>query len=190
MAAEFSENCRWRKAGVAGAMGEAYPLAMDDSQKLWFDVVVYPHRSLSRRGFVIVMAILCVISFTAGMMFVLRGAWPVMGFFGLDVLAVYIAFRLNYRSGRWIETIRLGERELVIDRRNPRGKHQTWRFDPYWARVNVIVRPGVDNELVVTSHGQSVTLAGFLNADERVNLATALKDALARHQRDVAMGAV
>ena len=57
-----------------------------------------PHRSLSRAGFVLVMAVLGAISFAAGMVFLLIGAWPVFGFFGLDVLLVYCAFRANYRA--------------------------------------------------------------------------------------------
>lgn len=160
---------------------------MDRDDKLWFDAVLYPHRSLSRRGFVILMAVLCTISFTAGMIFVLNGAWPVMGFFGLDVLAVYIAFKLNYRSGKWLETIRLNARELVVGRMDPSGHYEEWRFEPYWVRVNVVARSEFDNDLTLTSHGRTVPVGAFLNAGERLDLAQALKDALARHQRDMAV---
>ncbi len=159
---------------------------MDETEQLWFDAVLHPHRSLSERGFLILMAVLCAISFTAGMVFVLNGAWPVFGFFGLDVLGVYIAFRLNYRSGRWLETIRLGERELVVGRVDPNGSYEEWRFQPYWVRVNVVERSPWDNSLVLTSHGRSLSVGTFLNSEEREDLAVALKDALARHHRDVA----
>ena len=160
---------------------------MSETEKLWFDAVLHPHRSLSARGFVILMSILCLISFAAGMAFVLMGAWPVFGFFGLDVLAIYVAFRINYRSGRWLETIRLTEDQLVVGQRDPQGHYKEWRFQPYWVRVHVVDRPPCDNDLVLTSHGQSLSVGAFLNGEERVDLAAALKDALARHQRDVAL---
>ncbi|RMF08048.1 MAG: DUF2244 domain-containing protein [Alphaproteobacteria bacterium] len=159
---------------------------MANEERLWFDAVLHPHRSLSGRGFVILMAALCAVSFGAGMIFVLNGAWPVLGFFGLDVLAIYVAFRLNYRAGRWLETIRLGERELVVGRLDPAGHYQEWRFQPYWVRVNMVETSPYDNALVLTSHGRSLALGKFLNPAERADLAAALKEALARHHRDVA----
>lgn len=160
---------------------------MSETEKLWFDAVLHPHRSLSGRGFVILMSALCVMSFGAGMLFALKGAWPVLGFFGLDVLAIYVAFRLNYRSGRWLETIRLTRDRLVVGRRDPVGQYEEWQFQPYWVRVHVVDRPPFDNDLVLTSHGQSLTVGAFLNGEERADLATALKDALARHQKDASL---
>jgi len=72
-----------------------------------FERVLLPHRSLPPRGFHLLMLILGLISLAVGIGFVSIGAWPVMGFFGLDVALVYIAFRLNYRCARRSETIRL-----------------------------------------------------------------------------------
>src|SRR6266849_1402377 len=63
-----------------------------------FSAVVTPHRSLSRAGFLIGMAAVGGISFVAGTAFLLLGAWPVFGFFGLDVLLVSWAFRANSRA--------------------------------------------------------------------------------------------
>src|SRR3546814_5288173 len=68
--------------------------------RVFFDAVLLPHRSLGPRGFRILMLVAgggaCVI----GTSFMLMGAWPVTGFCGLEILLLYIAFRLNYRSGR------------------------------------------------------------------------------------------
>src|SRR3546814_1874361 len=68
-----------------------------------FDVELRPHRSLSPRGFLLLMALICAISFTGGLFFYLMGAWPVIGFMGADVLLIYLAFRINYRSGHLVE---------------------------------------------------------------------------------------
>ena len=58
-----------------------------------FSAVLTPHRSLGRVGFLVLMALIGGISFVAGIVFLLIGAWPVFGFFGLDVLLLYWAFR-------------------------------------------------------------------------------------------------
>jgi uncharacterized membrane protein len=63
-----------------------------------FSAVLTPHRSLGRTGFVVLMCLIGGISFVAGLVFFIAGAWPVMGFFWLDVLLVYIAFKVSYRS--------------------------------------------------------------------------------------------
>ena len=60
-----------------------------------FSAVLTPHRSLGAVGFVVLMSLLSALSFAAGIMFYLIGAWPVVGFLGLDVLLVYLAFRAN-----------------------------------------------------------------------------------------------
>ena len=71
----------------------------DSGEPTLFSAVLTPHRSLSATGFVIVMALVGGVSFAAGIAFLLMGAWPVFGFFGLDVLLIYLAFRANYRAG-------------------------------------------------------------------------------------------
>ena len=144
-----------------------------------FDVVLRPHRSLSPLGFLILMLIISSICFTAGLFFLLLGAWPVMGFFGLDVLAIYIAFRLNYRTGRAIETLQLSDSELLITRINPSGTKHRWAFHPYWLQVHMDNPPEPSSKLTLSSHGQSLTIGSFLTPDERAEVATALRKALA-----------
>ena len=90
-------------------------------QRVFFDAILHPHRSLSPRGFAIFMGIFSAISLTVGGFFCLQGAWPIFGFFGLDILLVWYAFRRNYRNARMYETVRLTERELVVRRVGLRG---------------------------------------------------------------------
>ena len=97
-------------------------LAQNDDRVL-FDAVLTPYRSLSPRGFLVLMIALSVVSFTAGVFFFLVGAWPVVGFLGLDVALVYIAFRINYRRARMYETLRLTRDALTVRRIEHRGHH-------------------------------------------------------------------
>ena len=66
-----------------------------------FRALLTPHRSLSPKGFALLMAVLFCVSLASGLFFLSLGAWPVVGFFGLDVLLLYGAFRLNYRAARF-----------------------------------------------------------------------------------------
>ena len=145
-----------------------------------FDATLTPHRSLSPRGFVILMAVICAISFAAGLVFFLAGAWPVVGFLGLDVLLIYVAFRINYHHGRMFETVKLTRQDLIVRRVDHWGKESRWRFQPTWLQVLIDEPPGHGSQLVLRSHGRSVTIGAFLTPDERVDLAKALRHALAK----------
>ena len=68
----------------------------DDLEPTIFSATLTPHRSLGRVGFLVLMLLFGGVSFVTGMLFLVIGAWPVLGFFGLDVLLLYWAFRLNY----------------------------------------------------------------------------------------------
>lgn len=143
-----------------------------------FRAVLTPHRSLGPRGFLIFMIAIGGISFGTGLMFFLMGAWPIMGFMGLDVLLVYVAFRLNFRALRVYETVALGPEDLTVTRVAPDGKEQAWHFNPYWVRVSVDERVGRSSELSLVSHGHRLVFGAFLTDPEREDLADALKDAL------------
>ena len=100
-----------------------------------FRAVLTPYRSLGATGFLILMSAIGLVSFVMGVAFLLLGAWPVMGFFGLDALLIYVAFRLNYRSGRVFETVELTPDLLTLTRVEPSGARARFEFNPYWVRV-------------------------------------------------------
>ena len=145
-----------------------------------FSAVLRPHRSLSPRGFMLVMAALVACSFTAGLVFWSMGAWPVVGFFGLDILLVQLAFRLNYRQARAFEEITVSRDRLTVARTTARGETSESDFNPYWARVEVERHPeaGV-TRVTIASHGRRLDVAGFLGPWERESFAQALSSALA-----------
>src|SRR5215510_594881 len=101
-----------------------------------FSAVVTPHRSLSHAGFLIVMATVGGISFVAGIAFLLLGAWPVFGFFGLDVFLIYWAFRANYRAATAFEEVTVTASELRVRKVSHRGKASEWSFNPVWVRLD------------------------------------------------------
>jgi uncharacterized membrane protein len=141
--------------------------------------VLHPHRSLSPRGFLILMTALGLVSFITGVAFCMIGAWPVMGFFGLDVALVYVAFKLNYRSGRAYETIDITPNLLTLTRVQPNGAKDAIEINPYWARVSLTTdRPDGRNSLRIIAQGRELLVGQFLNDDERRDFASALTGAL------------
>lgn len=150
--------------------------------KTHFQATLRPNRSLSPQGFFWLMTALFAVSMTVGITFLANGAWPVFGFFGLDVLLVYLAFKANYRSGRLYETLRLTDDDFEVRRIDPYGKEREWHFQPYWLRVDIDQPPEHDSHLTVASHGRSLVIGAFLTPQERVEVAEALRDALRKHR--------
>jgi uncharacterized membrane protein len=147
---------------------------------LHFDAVILPHRSLSMRGFVILIGVVAAVNFTAGAYFMARGAWPVLGFCGLEVLAVWWAFRANYRAARAHETVQLSDDELRIRRVDAKGRAEVLSFKPYWVRLSLSKLPDESTRLHVVSHGREVELASQLSPAERADFARALDTALTK----------
>jgi uncharacterized membrane protein len=147
-----------------------------------FAAILTPHRSLGPKGFAVLMTAVCLVSFSTGLLFYLIGAWPVVGFMGLDVALIYIAFKLNYRAARLYETVDLTQSALTVTRVQPSGKAQVWRFNPYWVRLKLEDRIGRSSELSVASHGQRLVFAAFLTDLERQDFAQALSAALSANK--------
>jgi uncharacterized membrane protein len=159
-------------------MTEASAPPQESSAPPRFSAVLTPHRSLGPKGFMVLMAAVCAVSFGTGLFFYLLGAWPVIGFMGLDVALIYVAFKLNFRALRLYETIDLTQDALTVTRVAPSGKSQSWSFNPYWVRLNLQPRRGRSSELSIASHGQRLVVASFLTDDEREDFAAALANAL------------
>jgi uncharacterized membrane protein len=143
-----------------------------------FSAVLRPHRSLGPTGFLVLMSIISLICFSAGLVFYFMGAWPVFGFFGLDVLLIYIAFRLNYRSGRMYETVDLSPSELTVTRVHASGREERYVFNPYWTRVYLAHGRDGRTDLRLHLHGKELSFGRFLTDEERQDFAHALTGAL------------
>lgn len=143
-----------------------------------FSARLTPHRSLSQRGFLIVMAAVCTVSFAVGIAFLSMGAWPVMGFFGLDVALIYWAFKANYRDGRAFETVEVTPNEVRLTRHDPKGRETAFDFNTYWVRLALEERSDGRSILSFVTRGDRVTFADFLSDEERREFAKILSGEL------------
>lgn len=153
--------------------------AMSDTEAADLDLLLRPHRSLSPTGFWAIMTVLAVWSFAGGIVFLTVGAWPVIGFVGLDVALVWFAFRASYGDRRY-ERVRLLGGTLTIERVDRHGRPARLEFPSYWLRVSLEELQEGSNRLVLSSHGQHVAVGSFLSPGERTEIAAALQEALAR----------
>ncbi|HSM41961.1 MAG TPA: DUF2244 domain-containing protein [Afifellaceae bacterium] len=144
-----------------------------------FAATLRPYRSLGTAGYAVVMGFVGLTCFISGLMFYALGAWPIVGFLGLDVLLVWLAFKLNYRSGRARETVSLSRDRLVIRKVQPNGRASEMLFNPYWVRLEVSEadEEGV-TRIEVHSRGEAVPVGTFLNPGDRTSFARAFRAAL------------
>ena len=149
-----------------------------------FSARVTPHRSLTRGGFLALMGFVTVVSFAAGVAFLMMGAWPVFGFFGLDVLIIYWAFRANFRSAAATEDILVTRYEIRVRRVSHRGHVVEWTLNPLWVQLE---REEDDEfgieKLYLVSRGRRFSVGGFLGPDEKASFASALQAALHEAKR-------
>src|SRR5271163_5192494 len=135
-----------------------------------FSALLTPHRSLNRTGFLLVMLFLSAVSFVAGIAFLLMGAWPVFGFFGLDVLAIYWAFKINFRRARACEEFLVTPTELRVRRVSHRGHVGEWVLNPLWVQIEQKTHEefGIE-KLYLVSRGRHLAIASFLGPDEKAS---------------------
>lgn len=149
-----------------------------------FSAVLTPYRSLGPAGFLVLMIGFGAACFVSGVVFLAIGAWPVVVFLGFDVAILWVAFRLNYRSGRAYEEVDVFADSVDVRRVSPAGRVEAHSFNPYWARLAVerLEDEGVVR-ILITSHGQLLEVGRFLNPADKESFAAAFGAALAEARR-------
>ncbi|PSC03321.1 DUF2244 domain-containing protein [Alsobacter soli] len=151
-----------------------------------FSAVLHPHRSLNLRGVRLVVALVALGGTVASIPFIVLGFWPVAGFYGLDVLLLFLAMRASLAEARSSEEVTVTPLEVLL-RKNPvKGPSTEWRSNPLWTRLHREEHEefGVQR-LALVSRGQSVGLAAFLSPDEKASFGDALAAALAEARKGV-----
>jgi uncharacterized membrane protein len=150
----------------------------------FFRALLMPHRSLGRAGFAVLMGALLFASLVPAAIFLAHGAWPVVGFFGLDLLLIYGAFKLNYRAARAREEVSISRTAVDVLKTAPSGRTEAHHFNPFWTRFRIARHSEIGiTDMAVEGQGRSVAIGGFLNPDDRETFATAFSGALAKAKR-------
>ena len=161
---------------------------MSSTQKFKKGITIWPHRSLSKKGFAIVMAALGVLAFSIGLGFFLMGAWPVIGFLGLELLVVWGAFKLNYRAAQRRQTVTADSQIFEVENTYPNGTTESQKLPTAWARLRVTPSEAPDTstriqqKITVASHGVHVPIGEFLHPAETGKLAREVQGMLDQAQ--------
>jgi uncharacterized membrane protein len=158
----------------------------DELEPTIFSAVLTPHRSLPHVGFLVLMIVFGGVSFITGIAFLMMGAWPVFGFFGLDVLLLYWAFQFNYRSAAAYEQITVTPTALMVRKVSYRGRAREWVLNPLWVRLDKQSHEefGIER-LFLVSRGKQLVIANFLGPNEKASFARELGRALGEAKRGV-----
>ena len=149
-----------------------------------FKARLMPYRSLGRNGFYILMGCLISCWLIVSIVFASLGAWPIFGFFGLDIALIYLAFRWNYRAANAREEISISRASLKISQHSASGKIITYNFNPFWTRFQIFRKPefGITS-MIISNREKSISIGQFLSPDAKEDFAAAFSQALnkARH---------
>ena len=153
------------------------PLRMEKDPIL-FDETLRPSPPMDSRTLLVILAVVASFNIAFALSFILRGAWPIAPFMGLDVALLAWAFRASTIAARRFEHVTLTPSLLRIEKHPAKGAATRAEFNPYWVRVDLQRPTEFSNRLFLRSHGKSLQLGAFLAPATRESFAQALKSAL------------
>ena len=144
-----------------------------------FRAELMPYRSLSRKGFRVLMFLVGFTCLVSGLAFMAIGAWPIFVFLGLDVLLIWLAFVFNYRAAQSKELVSVKRDEVRVEMHDPRGRIVEHIFNPFWTRFEVFRHEEIGiTRMQLTSRGTCLPIGSFLNPADRESFASAFSSAL------------
>jgi uncharacterized membrane protein len=156
------------------------------SASLYMDAVITPHRSLSERGFIILISIVTVANCASAAVFLAMGAKLVPIFLGIDMLAIFVAFVASFRAARVVERVQVSARDVRIVRETPKASLVVWESPTAFTRVSVVKDEDRVVALNVALSGKEAPVASALSPRERAEFAKALERAIWNARRGFA----
>jgi uncharacterized membrane protein len=173
--------------GAAKAISQGYDAVMDAAApaRLHLDEVIVRKPSLGKRGFFVLIGLLVTLNLGLGVAFVLMGAPPVPVFLGLDVLAVWLAFRFSYRQSRRLERVQVTADEVRVVREDGGKAETVWTSPTAFTRVALVAHERYAPEVVLSLSGRRLAVGQALGPRQRSELARAIEAAIksARNER-------
>lgn len=146
----------------------------------FMDAVITPHRSLSRRGFIILISVLTAINTLTAVMFIALRAAPAALFLALDVVAVVVALVASRRAARRLERVQVTAAEVRVVRETPSGAETVWLSPTAFTRVSLVGANDDEPDLQLRVSDRGVAVARALSRRERLDFAAALERAIGR----------
>ena len=146
--------------------------------KNYLDIKIYPNQSLTPKGFIILMFLITIPAGFIGIAFYLTGAWPVLGFMGLEIILIYIAFKILFYRNKFYEHIVLNNKKLNVFFNKQNKVLKKIELEPTWLQVKIEDIYKNKDMLTLSSHGKKIILGSFLIPEERQVLAKTIRSGL------------
>jgi uncharacterized membrane protein len=152
--------------------------------RIYLDAVLEPPRSLSPRGFNRVMLGLGAMSFVVGAVFLATGAYPVVGFIGLEILALWLVFRASFRAQTARTYVRVTADLVDVRKVDGWGRERRASLSAHFARVEFDRAASGAGALRLKASNCAYPLGEFLTPKERESFARRLDLALLEARRE------
>ena len=157
----------------------------DRNSDVLLDTVLRPSPPLSAEVLGTILGVVALINFVFALSFVLKGAWPIAPFMGLDVALLAWAFRASRIAAQREEHVTLTRALLRIVFKPAKKGPPEISMNPYWVRVDMAEPMGRTSQLTLWSHGKGFRIGSFLAPAERALFAQRLKTALSRAKSEL-----
>jgi uncharacterized membrane protein len=154
------------------------------SGPIYMDAEIRPNRSLSERGFIVLIAVVTAANCASAAVFVAMGATFVPIFLGIDVLAVILAFLASFRAARRVERVQVTSRDVRVTQETPKLQRLVWESPTAFTRVHVERDEGRTVGLKLALSGREMAVAAALSPRERAEFAQALERAIWQAKRE------
>jgi len=145
---------------------------------LLFEAVIRPRRSLSATGLRWLLAAIAVLSGLIAARFWMIGAWPVIGFCGLEIALAGVLLYLNHRSARAQEQVLLHGDRLRLVTIGPSGAMRERSLPSAWLTIQLEEHPRRALRLLACTRTAHAEIGLALGEVEKRDLARALLSAL------------
>lgn len=143
-----------------------------------YTVTATPNCSLSPVGRSVFFILITAVSVAIAVGFTMAGAWPVLPFASVELLALWLAFRHVRCHQHDFERLIVAGDKVTMEHCE-RDHTSRFEFNRYWARVVLDCSAfGSDCYLAVASHGREVAFGRFMSDEERITVARQLKSFL------------
>ena len=153
--------------------------------RIHMDTVITPARSLSMTGFKVLLGVLILANLIVGTFFLTLGAWPAPIFLGLDVLGVFIGFRISYRRAATRERVVVTADQVRV-LKELSGKARTiWSSPTAFTRVDLERSDRYGPQVRLRLSRKQLAIGQAMGPKEREELAEAIEQAIlsARSER-------
>jgi uncharacterized membrane protein len=150
----------------------------------YMDAEIRPNRSLSERGFIVLIAVVTAANVVSAAVFVAMGAMFVPIFLGIDLMAVIVAFLVSFHAAKRVERVQVTSKDVRVTQVTPRASQLVWESPTAFTRVQVQREEGRTVGLKLALSGRELPLATALSPRERAEFAQALERAIWQAKRE------